>query len=403
MSSEIIIEELKRSEKELKDIFNAAPVGLALVHNRVFITVNDMFCKMMGNSEEEMIGKTTEMCYKDKAEYDRVGKLLYEQIQTIGHANLEVKGKRKDGTLFDALISSAYLKKYESTDSFIFAIMDITEQKQTHESLMLTQTAMDKTSDSIFWVRPDGSFGYVNEHACKQMGYSCDELRNMTVSDIDPMYPPDELKKIWGVLRSKKTALIESAHKTKEGNLFPVEIRLNYIKYDDQEYIFSFARDITKRKEADEQLREAHDKLRSEQQALYEKNVALKQVLNFMEKEKNEFKHEISSSIEQTLMPFIKKLHKNNGQLNQQDIESLEDSLKTIVGHEIEDFSANYAKLTSREMDICELIKLGKSSQEIADELNLSVQTIQKHRTSIRDKLQLKNKDINLPAYLRTK
>ena len=122
-----------------------------------------------------------------------------------------------------------------------------------------------------------------------------------------------------------------------------------------------------------------------------------------MEKEKTDYKSEISLSIEQALIPFVEKLHKNDGKLSSKDIESLEDAIKTIAGHEIEDFNANYTKLTAREMDICELIKEGKSSQEIADTLNLSVQTIQKHRNSIRDKLQLKNKDINLPAYLRSK
>ena len=522
MSSEILIEKLKQSEKELKDIFNEAPVGLALVRNRVLINVNDMFCRMLGYSAEELIGQTTEFCYIDKAEFKRVGKLIYKQISDIGQGNLEVKGLCKDGTIIDVLLSTAYLKNSKMENDIIFTVLDITEskkvkeslmltqkanddcadlifwvhsdgyfgyvndksckdlgysrkellsmsvpdvdpgypsekfrelwadvkikktslietqlktkagiifpveirlsyvkydhdeymfafardiseRKKVRESLMLTQTAIDRASDSIFWVRPDGSFGYVNDEACKILGYSCEELLSMSVPDIDPIYTPDKIKKIWEELKSKKTVLIESVHKTKSGKVFPVEIRLNHIKYNDQKFIFSFVRDISKRKIADEELRKAHNKLRSEQQALYEKNVALKQVLSFMEKEKADFKSEISSSIEQALMPFIKKLHKNDGNLNHKDIESLEDTVKTIVGHEIDDFNANYAKLTAREMDICELIKESKSSQEIADTLNISVQTIQKHRTSIREKLQLKNKDINLSAYLRTK
>jgi len=63
MSSEILINKLKQSEQELKDIFNAAPVGLLLIRNRVMISVNDMFCKMLGYAEKEFIGNTTEMCY----------------------------------------------------------------------------------------------------------------------------------------------------------------------------------------------------------------------------------------------------------------------------------------------------------------------------------------------------
>jgi len=687
MSSEKSIEKLRRNEKELQDIFNTAPVGLALTHKRVLINVNDMFCKMLGYTRDEFIGNTTEMCYEDKAEYERVGKLLYEQIKTVGKAHLEVKGRRKDGTLIDVLVSSAHLKNSDMEDDFIFATLDITERKKAekklkhsneftknlidtanvliigldtegkiqifnpaaeeitgytkkeledvnwfeilvpkdkypdvHEvfdklemdnlpklytnpiitkdgqervvtwsnapikrngdivgtisfgiditkmikaekSLRLTQAAIDQATDLIFWVMPDGTIGYANNHACNRLGYTREELFKMTISDIDPSNPPEKVKQIWNQLRSIKTDLIETNVRTKLGKLIPVELKLNYINYEDQEYVFAYARDITKRKQtnemlhslvkgtsgdtgvnffkqtvkqlagalnvkyafigtllndektdvetlalwadnkldkniaynligtpcknvieqkihyypenvqklfpedkilkemniesylgvpilsstgeplgvlvvmddkpfpedketvaksvmvifasrsgaelerskAEENLRKALDKLRSDQQELHEKNVAMKQILNFMEKEKADFKQEISLKIELALMPFVKKLNKKDGRLSTNDIESLEDAIQTIVGHEIEDYNTNYAKLTSREMDICELIKEGKSSQEIADKLNLSVQTIQKHRTSIRDKLQLKNKDINLPAYLRTK
>jgi len=152
----------------------------------------------------------------------------------------------------------------------------------------------------------------------------------------------------------------------------------------------------------DEQLAIA-DRLRNEQKALFDKHVALKQILEHMETEKLDFRHQISSSMERALMPFVKKLHKKNGVLSKKDMEQFEDTIKSITGTEIDDFRANYAKLTSREMDICDLIKKGQSSQEIADKLHLSLQTIQKHRSSIRKKLQLKNKEINLPAYLRYK
>ncbi len=154
---------------------------------------------------------------------------------------------------------------------------------------------------------------------------------------------------------------------------------------------------------AEDEQRAIADRLRKEQKALFDKHVALKQILEHMETEKLDFRHEISSSLEQALMPFVKKLRNKGGTLSNKDIELFEDAVKSITGTEIDDFKANYAKLTSREMDICDLIKEGESSQEIADTLHLSLQTIQKHRSSIRKKLQLKNKEINLPAYLRYK
>lgn len=154
---------------------------------------------------------------------------------------------------------------------------------------------------------------------------------------------------------------------------------------------------------AEDDQRAIADRLRDEQKALFHKNVALKQILEHMETEKSDFKHQISSSMEQALMPFVNKLRIKGGVLTEKDLELFEDAIKSITGTKIDDFKANYSKLTSREMDICDLIREAKSSQEIADMLHLSLQTIQKHRSSIRKKLQLKNKDINLPAYLRYK
>ena len=66
-------------------------------------------------------------------------------------------------------------------------------------------------------------------------------------------------------------------------------------------------------------------------------------------------------------------------------------------------FEQNRAKLTPRELDVCELIQKGMSSKEIAEELTLSPQTVHKHRRTIRKKLQLDNKGVNLAAFLRAR
>jgi len=154
---------------------------------------------------------------------------------------------------------------------------------------------------------------------------------------------------------------------------------------------------------ADEELLEITETLRKERQELSEKNVALRQILDTMEQERREFKHEINSNIESRLIPFVKKLQSNDVAISKTDMGLLEDALKSIISKENDDFRANYNKLTSREMDICELIQQDMSSYEISEHLNISLQTVQKHRGSIRKKLLLNKKDIKLSDYLKTK
>ena len=122
-----------------------------------------------------------------------------------------------------------------------------------------------------------------------------------------------------------------------------------------------------------------------------------------MENERTAYRQEASARLEKAVKPFIKKLKQGKGSLSQKEIGLLEDAVDSIVGQETDNFELNYSKLTSREMDICNLIKQNKTSQEIADKLHLSLQTIQKHRNSIRGKLQLRNKEISLSEYLKNK
>ncbi|MBI4844056.1 MAG: response regulator transcription factor [Nitrospirae bacterium] len=57
-------------------------------------------------------------------------------------------------------------------------------------------------------------------------------------------------------------------------------------------------------------------------------------------------------------------------------------------------------KLTPKEIEVCNMIRNGLTSKEIGNQLNLSVQTINKHRKNIRKKLDLSNKETNLASYL---
>ena len=83
-------------------------------------------------------------------------------------------------------------------------------------------------------------------------------------------------------------------------------------------------------------------------------------------------------------------------------MKALEDNLQAIIRKDIDLFKERYARLTPRELEICDMIRKGLSSKQISFDLNLSVATVQKHREQIRKKLAITNKSINLGSYLRS-
>jgi diguanylate cyclase (GGDEF)-like protein/PAS domain S-box-containing protein len=85
----------------------------------------------------------------------------------------------------------------------------------------------------------------------------------MSVHDIDPLFPKAAWKAHWLELRERKSFSFESKHKTKDGRIIPVEITVNYVKFDGKEYNCAFAKDITVRKKIEESLIDSEEKYRS--------------------------------------------------------------------------------------------------------------------------------------------
>jgi len=145
--------------------------------------------------------------------------------------------------------------------SIIGVTRDITERKQTENALRFTQFAIDHSSDAAFWMGNDGRFIYVNQASCNALGYSREELLQMTVHDIDPDFPKEVWRNHWADLKKRGSLLVESLHRAKNGEIFPVELKLNHLEFDGSEYNCAFARNIFDRKKREKALRESEEKL----------------------------------------------------------------------------------------------------------------------------------------------
>jgi PAS domain S-box-containing protein len=132
---------------------------------------------------------------------------------------------------------------------------------KAQEQLLLVQASIDNTSESIFWIDKDANFINVNKSACKNLGYSKEEMLSMKVTDIAPHFPLEKWPANWNELKKRGSMVFETHHKHKNGKEHPVEVKLNYVEFGGKEYNFAFARDITERKRAEDILRSIAEKI----------------------------------------------------------------------------------------------------------------------------------------------
>src|ERR1019366_1188736 len=132
---------------------------------------------------------------------------------------------------------------------------------QTLHELTLFRTLLDQSNDAILVTDPETlRFLDSNERAWAELGYSREELLSMTVFDIDPDIASVRTR-VDQQLRQTGCAIIERAHRRKDGTTFPVELNLHRVRLD-REYDVAVSRDITARKRAEEALRDTHEQLR---------------------------------------------------------------------------------------------------------------------------------------------
>ncbi|HET6420834.1 MAG TPA: PocR ligand-binding domain-containing protein [Geobacteraceae bacterium] len=128
-------------------------------------------------------------------------------------------------------------------------------QMRTEEQLLVTKYCIDKASIGIYHISEEGNIRSVNEYACQSLGYSWEELCSMTIFDIDPTFTREVFIEHRTKLSDSGSRTFETVHRRKDGSTFPVEITVNFLEFRGRKFTLSFAKDITARKRAEEELR----------------------------------------------------------------------------------------------------------------------------------------------------
>jgi two-component system CheB/CheR fusion protein len=116
--------ELASREAMLLGIVAAAPIGIGLVVNRVFQWTNDTLHQMTGYGAHEMRGQSARMLYPDQAEFERVGREKYRQIDERGIGSVLTRWIARDGREMRILLSSSPVDESDLGRGVIFTAID---------------------------------------------------------------------------------------------------------------------------------------------------------------------------------------------------------------------------------------------------------------------------------------
>jgi PAS domain S-box-containing protein len=252
-------ERLLESERKYRELVETANSVILTWDTEGNITfVNDFAEQFFGFSEEELRGRNvvgtivppTESSGRDLAQLMKDIQREPDRFRDNENENITRNGTR----VWVRWANKAMLDQHGTLTGILSVGYDITARKKAEEALQLTRFSVDHVADAVYWVDAKARFIDVNKTACSMLGYTREELLNLTVFDIDPDLTAGRWADAWEAVKAKGKMTLETRHRTRDGRTLPVEIMANYLSYGGRELDCAFARDISRRKRAEEEL-----------------------------------------------------------------------------------------------------------------------------------------------------
>lgn len=256
---------LRDSEEKYRMIFENSPVGIFHYDSRGIITAcNEKFVQIMGSSKAKLIGFDMSTSLTNEEVRTAVVKPLSGETGRYEGDYLSVTGGRHTVLRGDFV---ALISNDGRIEGGMGIVEDITERKTTEKLLVeseeLYRTLFESAQDGIFILDAEeehlGKIVSVNRAAAEMHGYSPAELSSMTIAELDA---PEEVLRVEeriGILKKTGRLKDEILHRKKDGTLFHVETSAGLVELGGHRYVVSVCRDTTKRKQAEEELRESKE------------------------------------------------------------------------------------------------------------------------------------------------
>jgi len=255
---------LQESERMLRGILAASPVGIGLTVNRRMKWVNDSWVRMFGfTHESEYMDQPTRILYPSEEAYEEARGRVYANLEEGVVPDVDTVMQRKDGSLFHANVRITLADPHDPSKGTLSVITDISERKRMEQALRESEAwhrLVVENSNDIIWTLDLASrrFMFSSGAVERILGYPAGTALNLTLDDF---FTPETKQRVLATFRKLTEAtedrvLVEAEHRHKNGSTVWLEISASLMKDDlgKPVGIMGVSRDITERKRAEDAL-----------------------------------------------------------------------------------------------------------------------------------------------------
>ncbi len=239
-------------------LLNAVPVPVFFKNAEGrYLGCNDLFCRKLGVTREEIMGKRTGDLWPSALAETYHQKDL-ELLANPRHQEYESKVQSRNGRTLDVIFAKdVFYNAAGNPSGIVGAFSDITELKRAEAALKLSEFSVQQASVATFWIGPDARILRVNRAAGELCGYPEAKLLSLAITELDPNSSPARWPDHWEELRKRQRMSFETEFRHAVGHLIPVEVELNWFEFEKQEYNLTFVRDISTTRQLEAELRQA--------------------------------------------------------------------------------------------------------------------------------------------------
>ncbi|HVU18138.1 MAG TPA: PAS domain S-box protein [Candidatus Didemnitutus sp.] len=195
-------ETMRMNDRQLRGIFDNAPVGISLIRNRRLVRINPYHAELFGYDQNEAVDLDLREIYFSDADYERTGNLFYSQLQAHGYFSSEMTFRHKNGRAIHLHLRAVPVDRNDFSAGVICLSLDLSDRIRAEEAVRASESRLrevfDHTNEIIFTVRVDPGDRFVFEsinRAVEQLGIPVAhfEAGQYTPHDIFPRGTADRM------------------------------------------------------------------------------------------------------------------------------------------------------------------------------------------------------------------